>query len=395
MQRQHLWLILGMAAVLGVAAGCGRDPLDAGVKALESGDAAGAERHLARATQLRPADAAAWANLGIARLKLGRPDEAIAAFRQAAELDHDDARSLEFAASIQTDRGQWKPALDTLNEAVRRDPKSPRLLTSLALAELHIYGPQTARSRLADVLALAPNYSPAVFNLAVLTRDFLGNPAEAAELFQRYLKLAPTDPHAESAREALSHVRALPTPAATAPAPAGAASRGAAASAPAKTAAGSRNPQAAAEAYNRGVRSQTAGDTAAALAAYSRALQDDPTMASAHYNIGLIYKAKGDTAAARTAFQHALDIAPDMVNARYMLALAYREQGDDDRAASELTALLQRDPRHAEAHLTLGLIYQKKAAKVELARREFTRYLELEPNGRSAKDIRNWLKRQR
>lgn len=393
-RRLSIW---AAALALGIATGCGRDLLHSGIHALESGDTARAERLLAQATQVQPDDASAWANLGIARLKLGHVDNAITAFRQAAELDHDDARPLEYVASIQADRGQWKPALDTLNEAVRRDPKSPRLLTALAAAEWHIYGPQTARSRLIDVLTMAPNYSPAIFNLAVVQRDGLHNPAEAAALFQRFLKLAPSDPHAPEARAALASTGQEPPPVLVAHAGGGPASgRPTATRSTAGTAQPpvSRNPQAAAEAYNRGIHSQAAGDLDRALQEYGRALQYDPTMASAQFNLGLTHAAKGDTPSAQAAFLKALELAPDMVNARYMLALGYRDQGDTGRAIAELNTVIKQQPQHAEAHLTLGLIYKKDAAKVALARQELTRYLELAPGGASAKDVRNWLKYQ-
>jgi protein O-GlcNAc transferase len=384
--------ILAVALAIGCAAGgCRRDPVDQGLQALERGDAARAERLFEQAIQIQPADASAWANLGLARLKLGRPDDAAKAFREAAELDRDDARPLEFIASIHSERGQWKAALDTLNEAVRRDAASPRLLTALAVAESHVHGPQTARSRLADILTRAPNYSPAVFNMAALYRDALHNPAEAEKYFRRYLKLAPSDPHAAEAQAALQATGTTATPPAAPPPVTPSRTPAPVRPAPAPVVI---NPQAAAEAYNRGVRSQAAGDLDRALQEYSRALQNNPSMASAHYNLGLTYRAKGDTAAARAAFQQALTHAPDMANARYMLALAHRELGDDAAAAAELNALLLQQPKHADAHLALGLLYKKDSGRVTDARRELTRYLELAPNGASARDVRAWLKYQ-
>ena len=393
-----------------VAAGCGIDPLNDGIRALERGDAARAEHLLDQATQIQPADASAWANLGIARQKQGKTDEALKAFRQAADLDHDDARPLEFIAAVHSDRNQWKPALDALNEAVRREPKSPRLLTALAVAEWHIYGPQTARSRLTDVLAIAPNYSPALFNMAIVQRDGLHQPAEAAAMFQRYLKLAPNDPHAAEARAALGAAAtplsgaprpAVQTPPRTTPPAAATPPRPAVAvppkpvSVPPAPAPAAHNPQAAADAYNRANRSLAAGDYDHAIQDYGRAIQNSPGMADAHYNLGLAYTGKGDAASARAAFQQALELAPDMANARYAVALGYRDQGDTARAVSELSTVIKQQPQHADAHLALGLIYRKDPAKLSLARQELTRYLELAPNGASARDVRNWLKFQR
>ena len=387
-------VVVGLATLAGT--GCRRDPVGTAIAALDRGDNAKAERLLEAATQAPDADASVWANLGLARLRLGRPDNAIEDFRRAAEMDHDDARPLEFIATIQADRGQWKPALDTLHEAVRRDPKSPRLLTALAVAELNVLGPQAAHARLTEVLALAPNYSPAVFNLAIINRDILHNPTEAAVLFQKYLKLAPSDAHADDARAALG-IAKPPTPSPTSsrvtPLP-GKPAAGQPAPHPAP-AVPPRNPQAAAVSFNNGVRLQTAGELDRALQEYSHALQDDPTMATAHYNIGLVYKAKNDWTSARAAFQHALEIAPDMADARFMLALAYRDMGDETKAAAELETVIHQQPKHAEAHLALGLLYRKNTAKLEAARRELARYLDLAPNGTSAKDVRSWLKRQK
>ncbi len=396
---RRFWIMAIIVASLGGLAGtgCRRDPVDAAVAALDRGDNARADRLLTEASQSPAADASVWANLGLARLRLGRPDDALEALRHASELDRDDARPLEFIASIQAERGQWKPALDTLHEALRRSPRSPRLLTALAVAELNIMGPQPAHARLLDVLTLAPNYSPAVFNLATLDRDVLHDPAEAAAMFQKYLKLAPTDLHADEARAALGLAKPLApgpiprTPPASQPGKPAAAVQPLPHPAPAAP----RNPQAAAETYNRGVRLQTAGDLDLALQEYSHALQEDATMAAAHYNIGLIYKTRGDWPNARSAFQHALEIDPTMVDARYNLAVGYRDMGDETKAAAELETVIRQQPKHAEAHLVLGLMYRKNPAKLEPARRELARYLELAPTGASAKDVRNWLKRQR
>ena len=390
----------GFACILVLMTGCRRDPVTNGMRALERGDARLAETFLKQAIELDPTDASAFANLGLTLERLDQTNAALTAFRQAADLAPDDPRPLEFMAAAAAEAGQWKAAADLLSEAVRRTPRSPRTLTALAVAELQIAGPQAARVRLEQTLQIAPNYSPAVFNLAVLKRDWLKDPADARKLFQRYLKIGRDPERVALARAALTESAAAKEPsehggttaippaaslAATSPHPH-------ADPAPVAPAPVVRHPQAAAEAYNQGVRSHSAGDLDHALQEYRRALQNDPGMANAYYNIGLVYRSKGDPGQARTALQQALTLAPDLTDAHYMLALVLRDLHESDAAITELTRLIGKSPGYAPAHHALGLLYKSDPAKLELAKREFSRYLELAPNGPSARESRTWLK---
>jgi tetratricopeptide (TPR) repeat protein len=135
-----------------------------------------------------------------------------------------------------------------------------------------------------------------------------------------------------------------------------------------------------------------AGDLNRAIQEYSRAVQNDPTMVNAHYNLGLVFKARNDLARARSAFQQALALSPDMPDARYMLALVLRDLREPNACIVELKALLEKHPKYAAAHHALGQLYKNDPATVESAKREFSRYLELAPDGPSAREARNWLK---
>jgi len=408
MSRVGLRLMIGAGlAGLALLPACRRDPLDEGSKALELRQLKRAEPLLELAASRQPGDASAQANLGIVYLKLGRADPALAAFRRAAELAPDDPRPLEFIAALRAEQGRWKDAADVLVSALRRDPKSPRVMTAMAVAELHVYGPQAARTRLNDTLVFAPNYSPALFDLALIEKDWLQEPEAAEALFRRYLKLTPGGERAADARTALQESGLPPSPAPRKQrpraglasdkqdvAPVGRAGTPSHESPPPPRPA-ARNAPAAADAYNKGVRSHTAGDLDQAAEAYGLAIENDPGMVNAYYNLGLVYKAKGEPAKAKSAFQQAVNLAPDLINARYMLALLHQEQHDDAAAITELTALVQKAPQHAEAHLALGLLYKKDAAKADLARKELARYLDLKPDGASAQTIRTWLKVRR
>lgn len=360
----------GAVLVILFLTGCGRDPISSAIKAIEQGHLQKAEQLLVQALQEDPSNLNALINLSIVQLKNGQQDQALAGFLQVGEHMPDDARPLEYAASIHMENNRWPEAAALLTEALRRSPRSPSVQTAIALVELNTLGAPAACDRLMKLIGDMPSYAPALFNLGVINRDWLKNQNESKKYFQRYLALEKNDSHTVIARVVMTEKMRKPAPPALLP----------------------RNPQVAAESFSQGVRHHQARNYDKAIEAYQRALQNDPTLVRAHYNLGLLLRDKRDLAQARTEFEAALAVSPEMSDARYMLALVMIDQGLEAEAARQLTTLTQKAPRHAEAHLALGLLYKKDPAKRELARKEFNTYLKLDPNGTSAKDIRNWLK---
>jgi tetratricopeptide (TPR) repeat protein len=413
-QHSSLWLpiLLGVALL----AGCRREPgeraLDNGLRALRRGQLDKAVSLLTLAIRERPADASAHANLGIAYLKKGQPQDALAELNQAAALDKADPRPLEFIGTVHGEAGRWTAAEEALTEAYRRAPGSARVLTALAAAQLRTRGPAAAQNMLARALAADADYPPALYDMGMLNRDAFKNNDEARKYLTRYLKVAGRDAHAETARKILAGPsgKDRPTlPSSSLPAgapgsrpatamtnlpstgiPAGRAATPSNAPTPPKPSA--RALQTAMEAYNLGVRHQTKRDWGKAIAEYQRALQNNPGMGNAAYNLGLVYRSSGYLPRAKAAFQQALAINPDMLLYRYMLALTLRDLGENADALAELNEVLRANPDHPEAHLLRGLIYSADNANLDPARKEFTRYVELAPQGPSAEQVRNWLK---
>ena len=369
--NKHI-LIIFTGAVLNVLflTGCGRDPVSTAIREIEQGHLQKAEQLLTQALQKDPANLNALINLSIVQLKNGEQEKAMAGFLQVAELAPNDARPLEYAAHIHMENNRWPDAAALLTEALRRTPRSPSVQTALALVDLNTLGALAARDRLLKIITDTPSYAPALFNLGAINRDWLKNQNESKKYFQRYLALEKSDSHTVIARVVMNEKMRKPAPTPALP----------------------RNPQVAAEAFSQGVREHQAREYEKAIESYQRAIQNDPTLVRAHYNLGLLLRDKRDLPQARLEFEQALAVAPDMSDARYMLALVMIDQGLETDATRHLTTLTQKAPRHAEAHLALGLLYKKDPAKRDLARKEFNAYLKLDPNGASAKDIRNWLK---
>lgn len=220
--KKHTPVIASLCATLFLSA-CGRDPATPGIKALQEGDLIRAEQLLSQALQQDPENASALMNLGIVKLHKGERDGAMTAFGKVADLAPGDPRPLEYLAALLADGGDWRDAGAMLAEAAQRAPNSVSVLTAQALVDLNVDGVQAARNRLLQAIALDPTYPPALFNLAVLYRDWLKSPGEGKRYFQRYLAVEKNDPHTTIARAALSEQtrlataprRELPAPAAS------------------------------------------------------------------------------------------------------------------------------------------------------------------------------------
>ncbi len=411
------------AVFMALLAGCGRstaEKVDRAVNDLRAGRAASAGRQLERIVARTPNQADAWANLGIARLNLGRTNDALTAFAQAASLAPNDPRPLEFIADAHARRGRWGEARAVLATAERRDPRSPRLLTALALAEWHAGAPAASRVHLDRAVTLSPSYAPALFAMAVVQRDAFHDESAARLWFERFLTAAPGDPHAVDARRWLFAAPGRLRPSAEKDTNDDGVNSAAAlwktASAAEKEDPDSdaavlawrefltrcpsdrRAAEARAKlvriantAYNSGIRAQQSGRPADAIPYYLRAVQCRPEMATAHYNLGLAYRETGDAVHAQEAFAAAVKAKPDLAAAHYMRGITMRDLGQTNDTLQAFAETLRADPNYADAHFALALIYAPRPEERLLARRHFLRYLELSPESPSAGDIHRWL----
>lgn len=200
----HNILLAGGLILAGLATGCGRDPVSAALKAIENGNPSKAETILVQAVKQDPSDANALANLAILRYRNGQWEAALTDFSKVADMVPDDPRPIEYIAAMWLENSNWQEAGIILADAAKRDPRSPSVLTAQAVVELYTLGAPAARTRLLQVLDIDPRYPPALFNIAVINRDWLKNTPEARRYFQRYLAVAHHDTHAAIAKAALA-----------------------------------------------------------------------------------------------------------------------------------------------------------------------------------------------
>ncbi len=88
------------------------------------------------AAQVLPAFARAWNNLGIAAVRLGRAEEALADYRAAIDSDPRLAAPRNNLGLLHLERGEVGEALEALESAARLDPSASHIQYNLAQARL-------------------------------------------------------------------------------------------------------------------------------------------------------------------------------------------------------------------------------------------------------------------
>lgn len=162
--------------------------LTAGSKTATSDRAASTEDYnqavdaFKKAIALKSSDAAYHNNLGQAYAKLGKTDEAMAEYTTAAQLDAPNAGLYYYnLGAILTNAGKTEEANAAFDKAIAADPNRADAYYWKGVNLL-------AKATLKDNKMIAP--------------------AGTAENLNKYLALAPTGPHAESAKELLASIGA-------------------------------------------------------------------------------------------------------------------------------------------------------------------------------------------
>jgi tetratricopeptide (TPR) repeat protein len=147
----------------------------------------------APAASLAPASPAAQRAFddALALLRANRPADAERAFRAIAQSDPDLAGPHANLGLIARNAGRLPEAVTELERAVQLDPRMAAAWNQLAIAYRQQGQFAKARTAYETALAIDPSYAGAALNLGILNDLYLGEPARALELYNRYLELTP------------------------------------------------------------------------------------------------------------------------------------------------------------------------------------------------------------
>ncbi|WP_461395536.1 tetratricopeptide repeat protein [Deferrisoma sp.] len=154
-------------------------------------DAAAAEAE--RATAERPDDPEAWLLAGDVAREQGLGAEARAAYEAVLARDPGRYAARVNLASVLLSQGEAGAAEELLREAAEGAPGRPEAWTNLGLALRSQGRYAEAAEAYHRALEARPGYLPALKNLGICYEKYLGRLADAIQVYDRYLGLAPGD----------------------------------------------------------------------------------------------------------------------------------------------------------------------------------------------------------
>lgn len=176
-----------------------RQHLEAGLNDLRAEKYKRAAHHLEQAVKNSPVSSSAYCNLGVAYAGMQELDRALYALTMAADLESHDPRPMLMLADVLRKAGRWDDARDVLVKLQSGLPDDPVILTHLALLEYCDGEMGKAQSLLTQALAADSKYVPALFNMALLKRDYEDEPLDALRYFSRYLTVVQDGARADAA----------------------------------------------------------------------------------------------------------------------------------------------------------------------------------------------------
>ncbi|MHC4941159.1 MAG: serine/threonine-protein kinase [Planctomycetota bacterium] len=345
-----------------------------------------------KALELNPKLLASWSNLGLTYDEANRPDEALAACRNALRLDPNNSTALCLTADSLRKKGDLDAALAAARTAVQRIPNdshSHSTLGNVLLARGDFEGAiksfresirikpdkkwvyvdlaetywakgdvESSVATYRKVLEIAPGYATAKANLGSILARGMNRYDEAEALLREAIRGETTgaDPWTELAEllkktgrldeaEAIyrKKIQTQPTP----------------------------------EALARygGFLVDYRKRYADAIPLFRKALRVKPKYFYAQRCIGIAQQLKGDRVVAAEEFKKALAIDPTHLDTRRRRGVCLFQLRRFDEAAAEFRELTRRDPKNANAHRNLGssLAYAGKLDGAIVAWREAIR----------------------
>ena len=178
-----------------------------GVALLKAGDFAGAFAKYQEALTLDPNLQAAQLGLATAAFKIGKYAEADAAAASVLKADPKNEAAIRLRYNACLSLGDKARLADALMGLAAVEPAIARSgLLRLAFEAYDANDMVLAKQRFNEALKIDPNFPQAHYYLGLINVS-LGASAEAKTHFERFLELAPNDPEANSAREALKYLK--------------------------------------------------------------------------------------------------------------------------------------------------------------------------------------------
>jgi tetratricopeptide (TPR) repeat protein len=336
-----------------------------------SNDLAAATRRVEEQLKNHPDRAASFVLQG--RIQIARKDwkEAEASLKKALELDPKSGPAYDMLVSVYLATNRLEEAAREIEVVLSKAPRNQSALMTLASIREKQKDYPKARQAYEKLLAINPNFVPALNNLSYFYAEYFNQPDKAFELAQKARTLDPGNPAVADTLGWAAYKRGDYPQALTL-----------LQESAAKLA---TNPEIQ---FHVGMAHYAMGQAKAARAAFQKAIvatEGFPSKAEAQSRLALL----GDDSGAPRAMtvqqlQQLLEKQPNDIIARLRLAEAYERQNDWTKAAEAYEAALKVNPKLSSAALRLAQIYSGPAQNREKALAYAKMARSLSPNDRQA-----------
>jgi len=314
-----------------------------------------------------PSNGRAHNELGVALEKLGRTDEAIAAYLKSVELDPNSVHARANLGNLLAKRGRADDAVDQLHQALRIKPHAADLLCGLGGILVDAGRVDEGLVSLRKSLAIRPDSAEARNNLGnALARQGRFEPAITE--FRKALDIKPAFASAHNnlglalvksgrLEDSVKHFqKAVELDAAYTQAQ-----------------------------LNLGAALKATGRPAEAISSYREAIANNPNNADFHHSLAIVLTQQGQLDDAIAEYRKALKIKPNFAEAQNNLGYACFCQGRLDEAIVCYKKALRIQPRHAGAQNNLGAALGQKG-RLNEAIVHFRASLRIQPDFASARN---------
>ncbi len=255
------------------------------------------------ALAVRPAVSNVYIGFGVALFNLGRPDEAIRAYRKAIELDPRGAALPRYNLGVVLlSKGRLDEALTEFRSAVDLNPKDVDAHDQLGMVLSRKGQFDEAMVEYRRAVDLDPKDVVAHHELGMALHR-KGQIDEAVVEYRRVIEL---DPKGASAH------------------------------------------------HNLGMCWQAEGRLDEAMAEYRRAIDLDPKWGAGHFQLGRCWQARGELDEAMAEYRRAVELDPKGAPAHHQLGLCWKARGELDAAIDEYGRAAELDPGGGLAHESLA-----------------------------------------
>ena len=291
-----------------------------------------------RALEINPGYAKVWNNKGAALNDLGKLQEAIDCYDRALEINPMDASIWYNKGTALNKLGEYQEAIDCFDKALEINPVDASIWYKKGAALDNLSKPQDEMAYFDRALEINPSDAGAWNNKGAYLEK-LGKHQEAIDAYKNFIKFAPLE-RAELVANVKNLIKQLE----------------AQLESKAKTEKNYKDKLEDAEAwYNKGIILDDLDRLQEAIDCYDRALEINPRLAKAWNNKGIALYDLGKHQETLSCYDMALEINPRYAEAWYNKGVTLYDLGKHQETLSCYDMALEINPRYAEAWYNKGV----------------------------------------